>query len=126
MQDSFCEPCTDGEEEVELPEPFEPLRTKSDNINANKSYETLAKSHQSFVFAGEEAAIELPNICEYLRESINAQSDGGLMTFSFRLNGAKLKTLLDCGASREYLDKGVAKKHGFITKKLNHPFSVLG
>ena len=58
-------------------------------------------------------------------DSLNAQREHGLFLFDCTLNGAKMpNTLLDCGASRVYLDLSVARDNGFALEELKSPHGV--
>ena len=57
-------------------------------------------------------------ISDYLLEQ------SSLMTFSAKCFGVPTMILLDCGATREYIDREYAVKHGFEISPLMSPFAV--
>ena len=59
---------------------------------------------------------------EYMISQVEA--DSGLLHFDVNLKGIKFKGLMDCGASREFMDETTAETHGFVREKLDTPFNV--
>ena len=51
-------------------------------------------------------------------------SEAGLLYFDVKLSGKTFKSLLDCGASREFINDSTARSHGLARKDLQHPFNV--
>ena len=60
---------------------------------------------------------------QYLEDTL-VQLDMGLLTFPVVVNGARTDALLDCGASREFIDSTWAKNQGFHCQDLQDSFPV--
>lgn len=51
-------------------------------------------------------------------------SGNNLLHFDVKVQGSMMKAMLDCGATREFIDYNVALKRGFKMEKLTQSFSV--
>ena len=52
------------------------------------------------------------------------RSSNNLLMYDITVQGSKMKALLDCGASREFIDVEAARKRGFHPVSLKQPFPV--